>query len=40
MNTTNCFVKKLEMEYIILDLARFARVSVCILILSFCAAEK
>jgi hypothetical protein len=40
MNTTNRFVKKLELEFIILDLTRFPSISVCILILVFFVSEK
>jgi hypothetical protein len=40
MNTTNRFVKKLELEFILLDLSIFPSISFCILILVFFVLEK
>jgi hypothetical protein len=40
MNTTNRFVKKLELELIILDLSNFPSISVGILVVVFYVAEK
>ena len=40
MNTTNRFVKKLELEFILLDLIIFPSLSFCILMLVFFVSGK